>query len=254
MDPTVAPMWQHPGVDTNEFLVAVDRDSAAFVDACEAARLTTAVASCPGWTVSDLLWHLTEVHDFWRTMVAERRSEWKGYEPPPRPADGGLAALYRRGRTDLLKTLVEADPAMPMWTWSNDKTAGFVIRRMAQETAVHLWDATQATGTVMPIEATLASDGIDEFLTHFLADVAPDAAAVGGSVHFHCGDVPGEWTVRESDDGFTVAREHSKGDCAIRGTASDILLALWRRVPLSTCDVVGDMNVAARFIAHTNLD
>ena len=57
-----------------------------------------------------------------------------------------------------------------------------------------------------------------------------------------------------SDDGFAVAREHSKGDCAIRGPASDILLALWRRVPLSTCDVVGDADVAARFIAHTNLD
>ena len=80
------------------------------------------------------------------------------------------------------------------------------------------------------------------------------AEPVGGSVHLHCGDVPGEWTVREADDGFAVAREHSKGDCAIRGAASDILLSLWRRVPLSTCDVVGDADVAARFIAHTNLD
>jgi hypothetical protein len=49
-------------------------------------------------------------------------------------------------------------------------------------------------------------------------------------------------------------REHSKGDCAIRGPASDILLALWRRQPLSNCDVVGDADVAARFVAHTNLE
>ena len=58
----------------------------------------------------------------------------------------------------------------------------------------------------------------------------------------------------ETGDGFAVAREHAKGDCAIRGTASDILLALWRRVPLSELDVAGDRDVAERFIAHTSND
>jgi hypothetical protein len=66
--------------------------------------------------------------------------------------------------------------------------------------------------------------------------------------------VPGEWTVREGNDGFVVTREHSKGDCAIRGAASDILLALWRRVPLSACDVVGDADVGRRFVAHSGLN
>jgi uncharacterized protein (TIGR03083 family) len=241
-------------METNELIGALDRDSAAFADACEVAGLTTAVRSCPEWTVADLLWHLTEVHDFWRTIVADHRDTWEGYEQPPRPADEGLVDMYRRGRVELLNTLGGADPTTPVWTWSSDRTAGFVIRRMTQETAVHLWDATEAAGMVNPIEPALASDGIDEFLTHFLSDAAEGAAPVAGSVHLHCGDVAGEWTVREGDDGFTVAREHSKGDCAIRGAASDILLTLWRRVPLSTVDVVGDADVAARFIAHTNLN
>ena len=241
-------------MESNEFLLALERDSAAFVDACEVAGLTAAVPSCPDWTVADLLWHLTEVHNFWRIMVGEHRTTWEGYEGPTRSFDEGLAAKYRQGRADLLKTMSEVDPAMSMWTWSSDKTAGFVIRRMTQETAVHLWDATEAAGMVNPIEATLASDGIDEFLTHFTGDVAEGAEPVGGSVHLHCGDVAGEWTVKEAADGFEVSREHSKGDCAIRGAASDILLALWRRQPLSTCDVVGDADVAARFIAHTGLN
>ena len=111
-----------------------------------------------------------------------------------------------------LKTLSEADPAMPTWTWSSDQTAGFVIRRMTQETAIHLWDATDAAGMVDPIDPALASDGIDEFLTYFIADVVEGAEPVGGSVHIHCGDVPGEWTVRETVGGFDVVREHSKGD------------------------------------------
>jgi uncharacterized protein (TIGR03083 family) len=247
-------MWHHPGMETTDYMVALERDSAAFVDACEVAGLSTVVRSCPGWNVAELLWHLTEVHDFWCTVVADQLSDPKSYTDPLRPADHLLADRYRQGRDRLLSTLAATDPTVAVWTWSLDKTAGFVVRRMAQETAVHLWDATEAAGLVNPLEATLASDGIDEFLTHFLSDPVKDVADVGGSVHVHCGDVPGEWTVREADDGFTVVREHSKGDCAIRGTASDLLLALWRRVPLSACDVVGDADVAARFIAHTNLD
>lgn len=247
-------MWQHPKMQMHEYIDALGRDSAAFVDACEVAGLTTPVASCPDWSVADLLWHLTEVHDFWATIVSARLADPQSYTQPPRPVDEALAEMYRRGREVLLTALGGADPSTPVWTWADDHTAGFVIRRMAQETAVHLWDATKAAGLVNPLDPALASDGIDEFLAHFLADVAEGAEPVAGSVHLHCGDVPGEWTVREHGEGFSVVREHSKGDCAIRGAASDILLALWRRVPLSWCDVVGDAAVAARFIAHSGLD
>lgn len=241
-------------MEINEFLAALDRDSAAFPDACAAAGLSARVECCPAWNVADLLWHVTEVQNFWRTIVAEQRQSWQDYEEPPRPPDEGLADMYIAGRAKLLATLTMADPAMHVWTWSQDNTAGFVIRRMAQETAVHLWDANAAAGTIEPIEASLASDGIDEFLTHMLPATANHAAPVGGSVHLHCADVPGEWTVTESGDGFAVVREHAKGACAIRGSASDILLALWRRLPLSKLDVVGDRDVAERFIAHTSND
>ncbi len=93
-----------------------------------------------------------------------------------------------------------------------------------------------------------ASEAIDRFL-HQLAHVDP--AAVGGSVHLHCTDVAGEWTVREADGGLAVAREHAKGDCAIRGGAVDILAVLHGQSSLSTVDVVGDADVAARFVAAT---
>lgn len=73
-------------------------------------------------------------------------------------------------------------------------------------------------------------------------------------MHIHCTDVAGEWTIRETADGFDVTREHAKGDCAIRGAAHDILLALWRRTPLTNCDVVGDVAVAERFVAASALD
>ena len=238
----------------SSYLLALSRDGEAFGEACAAAGLSAPVSSCPGWSVADLVWHLTEVHHFWRTIVGEQRPTWEGYEQPPRPSDGDLLLEYRAGFALTLATLSAADPAQANWTWSADHTAGFVVRRMAQETAMHRWDADTAADTVTPIEAELASDGIDEFLTHMLSDVVTDAQPVGGSVHLHCTDVAGEWTVRESADGKqVVTREHAKGDAALRGPASDLLLALWRRTGIASVDVVGDRAVAERFIAHTSL-
>ena len=242
-------------MDTADFLAAIARDGAAFADAIESAGLSAPVATCPDWSTADLMWHLAEVHHFWRTIVGDHRDSWEGYEQPARPADQELVAFYRDGLAVTLEVLRAADPLQPNWTWSNDHSAGFVIRRMAHETAIHAWDAQQAAGLDVALDATLASDGIDEFLTHMLGDGAADAEPVGGSVHLHCTDVAGEWTLRPSEaHGFEVTREHAKGDAAIRGGAGDILLALWRRRDLSTVDVVGDAAVAARFVAHASLD
>lgn len=241
-------------MNTAEYLEALRRDGDAFIASCEAAGLAAPVASCPDWSVADLCWHLAEVHLFWATVVADQRQTWEGYGPPERPSDDELVAFSRNAFAHMIAVLSAADPTQPNWTWSSDHTAGFVIRRMAQETAVHRWDADDAAGSRLPIDAVLASDGIDEFLEHFLDDGGSGAVPSEGSVHLHCTDVPGEWTVRQGSDGFEVSREHAKGDCALRGPASDLLLALWRRVPLTGIDVVGDARVAARFVALPTLD
>ena len=233
-----------------DLLAALARDGEAFVAACEAAGTTAAVGACPGWSVADLTWHLGEVLDFWSTIVGDQRDTWEGYQAASRPRDAELPAFVRDRLAHALGVLSAADPAQRNWTWAADHTAGFVIRRMAHETAVHRWDAEQAAGRDAAIEATLASDGIDEFLTHFRDDAAEGAAPVEGSVHLHCTDVAGEWTVRPLPEGGNdVTREHAKGDAAIRGAASDILLALWRRRPLSTVDIVGAARVAPPLVA-----
>ena len=55
-------------------------------------------------------------------------------------------------------------------------------------------------GKTLAAAEQLASDGIDEFLHHFRGEADIDAAPVAGSVHLHCTDVAGEWTVRLADD------------------------------------------------------
>lgn len=61
----------------------------------------------------------------------------------------------------------------------------------------------------------------------------------------HCTDVAGEWFIHP--DG-KVEPIHAKGDAAIRGTASDILLALFKRVPVDNLDLIGDAGVAMQLI------
>lgn len=249
----IAWLWQSRGMHTADLMAALTRDGAAFASACEAAGMDTPVPSCPDWSVADLMWHLAEVHDFWTAVVRDRLMDPRRYVDPERPSPADLPSFYRDRLGAVVAVLSVADPAQPNWTWTADQSAGFVQRRMAHETAMHLTDAQAAAGLTLSVEPELASDGIDEFLEYFRSRPT-DAPPAGGSVHLHCTDVAGEWTVREVDGERLVTREHAKGDCALRGPASDLLLTLWRRVPLSAIDVVGDAEVAARFVAYANLD
>ena len=242
-------------MDHDQHLIALRRDGDAFVASARVAGLTAVVPSCPRWTVADLVWHLAEVDYFWGSVVQQKAAGWDEVVRITRPGDvADLFGEYEARFAHALDVLASADPTSTVWTWSEDHSAGFVMRRLANETAMHLWDVNAAAGTTTPIEATLASDGIDEFLSHFVADISERAQPVGGSVHIHCTDVAGEWTIRPTSDGFSVTREHAKGDCALRGSASDILLALWRRALADSIEIIGDAGVASRFLASANLD
>ncbi|MEO7397519.1 MAG: maleylpyruvate isomerase family mycothiol-dependent enzyme [Ilumatobacteraceae bacterium] len=241
-------------MDNSDLLVALARDGSAFRDAIASIGSDVRVVSCPGWDVADLVAHLSAVHHFWASVVEQRATSGAEIEQMTRVPDEGLLAAYDATFMRLLDVLDSSDPATAVWTWSAQHDVAFVVRRMAQETAVHRWDAEHSDGDTRAIDAQLAADGIDEFLAHFLDDGVSGAEPVGGSVHIHCADVAGEWTVRPSGAGYDVAREHSKGDCALRGGASNLLLALWRRVPAGAIEIIGDTAVANRFLAATKLD
>ncbi|MGA6167923.1 maleylpyruvate isomerase family mycothiol-dependent enzyme [Amycolatopsis magusensis] len=220
--------------------------------AAAATELSRPVPSCPDWTVADLVWHTCEVFYFWRLQLSGLVSGPENYLEPKRPAEEELLDRYADNLRHLVEAVRRADPSKPVWTWSADKTAGFVQRRMAHEAAVHAWDALLAAGRDEPIGRDLAVDGIDEFLTHFLHD--SPAEDLGGSVHLHATDGPGEWTIAHDGDGWQVTREHGKGTAAARASASDLLLLLWQRRDVSAVETFGDPAVLARLLksAHTN--
>lgn len=243
-------------MDRADLLAALQVIIDRFGQTCASADLTAPVPACPGWNLADLLWHVTEVQSFWGAVVAGRLDEPSAAVRPERPADRALTATYRAGAENLLDALRATPDTTEVWTWSHDQTAGWVLRRIVHESAVHLVDAEQAVGSVdgaePSIDAAIASDGVDEFLEHFAARPG-GASPLGGTVHLHCTDVAGEWLVVDGpgDGSLVVTREHAKGDCAIRGEASPMLLALWRRAPLDHLDVIGDADLAARFVART---
>jgi uncharacterized protein (TIGR03083 family) len=239
-----------------DHLDAIRRDSAALLDAARQADPATTIDACPAWTAVDLVWHIGEVQHFWGWIVAGPMTDWSSYEEPARPDSvEETFAFAERSTADLVAALAATDPSTPLWTWSADKTAGFVARRMAHEAGVHRVDAERAAGREWRMPAAQAADGVDEFLVHFLPDVVKDAPALDGSIHVHCADVDGEWTVTTDDGGgYVVERTHAKGDAALRGDAHDLLMVLWRRAPLDVVAVFGDRAVAERLVARTNLE
>jgi hypothetical protein len=132
---------------------------------------------------------------------------------------------------------------------------------MAHETAVHRADGQIAVGTRPVIDPEIAADGIAEWLG-FLPAVRgterPERPAVlpeGKVVHFHVTDegVAGEWLIRGERGGVTVAAGHGRGDLALRGPASAVLLVLLRRFPPDdpAVEVLGDRALLGSWLAGT---
>jgi len=240
-------------METQQYLDQLARNSSLLGDAAVAAGTDADVPSCPAWTVKDLLDHCVTGDAWARTIVEQGRA---GSTERVLPADAdpslrgeALVQAFREGAEALVRELSSADPDTPVWTFSStNRTASFWQRRRAQETSVHRYDAQLAAGAPTPLDAVLAADGIDEFLTVFLPRLADNFADVGdATVHLHCTDVEGEWLVARRDGEFTVTREHAKGDVAARGSASDLLLFLWGRVAADALEVFGDAELLARF-------
>lgn len=241
-----------------DFLAAIRRDSDRFYAAADAADPTRPVPPCPDWTIADLVWHLGEVHWFWGTDVERRASAPEQMEEgrPTRPTKYGELVAWGRAQADRMIRLLEATPDdVPVWTWAldeSDHNVGFIRRHQVQEAAVHRWDMEMATtGKPQSIEPDVAADSIDEMLAITLPWGARPDKPLPGTVHIHCTDTDGEWLVNA--DG-KVERTHVKADAALRGTASDLLLAIYTRIPVDDIEVIGDVYVAKEFLARLNTE
>ncbi len=234
------------------YLDAIEKESAALLDAARG-NLDTPVPSCPEWNMSDLLGHLGEVHRFWNEMAGRALTNPRDSEDHDPPEGVDLIEWFGEGPGLLVGTLADADLEQPMWSWSPVKKVGFVPRRMAQETAVHRWDAQNAVGDPSDIDADLAADGIDELMYVWLPAQAQLDEPLKSSVHIHTTDADGEW-LAVLDKEPVVTREHAKGDVALRGPASDVLLYLWHRIDASSVEILGNAEALEQFRSIFDLE
>lgn len=239
-----------------DYLAAIRRESDAFYATAGKADPTRTVPSCPGWTIADLVWHLGEVHWFWATDIEMRATDPDTVEAakPDRPATYQDVLAFGRAQADhMISVLEQNDDATVVWTWSPPhQTVGFIRRHQVQEAAVHRWDLQNAaTGSPDAIDPEAASDSIDELLAVTLPWTVSDKKPLTGTVHIHCTDTDGEWLIHA--DG-RVEPIHAKGDVALRGSASDLLLAAFKRTGTDRIEVIGDGALALELVARINTE
>lgn len=233
-------------MDNARWLEAIERDSEALADAAKG-NLEKQVPSCPEWKVEKLVRHTADAHSWAKGMVRERATSVG--RPENMPQDADVVEWFLEGSRSFVEVLRANDPSTPVWTWfPPNQTVGFWQRRMAHETSVHRWDGENAVGKASPIEPDLAADGLDEWLRVVLLARAGSGDWLKGSVHVHVTDAEGEWLVHPSPSGFTVTDGHEKADVALRGPASDLLLALMQRKDASVIEIVGDVAMAKTFM------
>jgi uncharacterized protein (TIGR03083 family) len=234
-----------------EHLQTLRTENARFAAAATQARdrhgWRAGVPGCPAWDLADLVWHLAEVQHFWGWLVTTRATSPEGYPEPVRPSDDELLAFGAEQSRTLEGALARAEPADPVWTWAPRQDIGFVLRRQAQEATVHRVDAEQTLGAVGPVPAEVGLDGLDEWLELMVPGALPGGPPAGAQpVVFHALDVDAERTLFPGTSDLPVA--------TLTGRAGDLLLAAWRRVPLTTVTVDGDADRAAALLATVSLD
>lgn len=233
--------------------------------------LDAPVPSCPGWTVASIIAHLMggvyarrletirlrpsvpqtrDPHDLGLPESVTRWLASSNHDAATAPPDviDSFAAVVNQVESELY-TL---DPDEPLATWWPPmQTAAFFQRRLAHENAIHRWDVQLAHHLTEPIEPELATDGIDEMFDMHLflryKKVQHAYPGRGETYHFHRTDGPGEWLVTFDPQGPIITREHARGDIALRGTASDLLLWLSERVPAESLQVFGNQALLARY-------
>jgi uncharacterized protein (TIGR03083 family) len=233
-----------------QLLSLVEERSAVLRDAVAAAPdLETPVPGCPEWTLRDLVAHLGRVHRFWSVVVKAGPADG-----PPREAIGDpephadLLEWSAESTRLLLAALGEVGPDAPCWTWwapsDAPMTAGAVARHQVEEAAVHAYDAQEAIGKPEALPAAVAIDGVAEFLLVTFGAEGPWPYRPARVV-FAAAEGP-SWTLDLTPDGAQLDPPASGDPVAtVHGTASDILLALFGRVPLDRLSIDGDAALIA---------
>jgi uncharacterized protein (TIGR03083 family) len=216
------------------------------------------VPHCPGWNAGDLVGHMGSILGWIARIVATgERVARRDRETPP-TGHAALAAWFSAYLDRTLDILTTTPADSPAWTFSGrgERRVGWWRRRLAVELAIHRWDAQHAAALgggapAWPLDAAVAANGIEEFLTEFLPGLLaqPEVGGLTGTLHLHSTDGPSEWWVDlDARAEASAVPGHARAETAVRGTESGLLLWLTNRGPVPGIEVLGRQDVAARWV------
>lgn len=234
------------------FTTVIADESRLFAEAIRLAPPEAPVPTCPEWSVSDLAWHLTEVHSFWARILSSGAVSDDEAGPveesvPPRPESlEQVLSLYDKETAELLTQLEHRSDPEPAWFWlDTHKTVGATRRMQAHEATMHRIDAQLAGGhPVSAVSPGLAADGLRHVLEvmwawwgtvpnfTFVSSGAPIrlAPSDSGSILVETGRWQG---VGQSGKNYDVpsARITDAGEptASVNGNAEQIYRWLWGR-------------------------
>ncbi|UKY48292.1 maleylpyruvate isomerase N-terminal domain-containing protein [Streptomyces inhibens] len=157
----------------------------------------------------------------------------------------------------LLTALRAAGPEQGCWAWWGASeaplTAGAVARHQVKEAAVHAYDAQQTVGLREPVPAAVAVDGVAEFLTVSYGTSGPwphRPARVG----WYAAE-GSSWLLDLTPSGAVIARDAEESPAAaVHGSAGELLLALFGRIPLHRLRIEGSRALVEALLAWPSLD
>lgn len=237
-------------------IAVIRAESQRFAEALAETPDGSPCPTCPDWTATDLLWHLTEVHTFWSRILeqdvrSDAEAESVEEDKPERPGTIAEMLPVRARATDaLLDQLAALDDAAPRWSWwEPDQTVGFTRRMQTYEATMHRVDAELTAGVpVTPLRADVAAGAVDHCVDVMWgwmppwASYEPLAAVEFVAATAEGGEGPrwlvevGHWTGTGPTSGreFDVPRAVRAGPDArptatATGSARDLALWAWTR-------------------------
>lgn len=232
-----------------DHLLELGAAMARFADLVAGATGDEEVPACPDWTVRDLTEHLGTVHRWAASIVLSGQR----IEAPTPLVTEPFAEWYAGTAAALLAALEAVSPDEHVPNFSHiDERAHFWRRRQAHDTTVHVVDASQALGldeSAWVVAPGIAADGIDEVLqVQFPRMTArgrrPD---VRSRIRLVATDTSQTWIIGPGSGGTGPPLQlHPSldSDATVSGTACDLYLALWHRVPRFTLEFDGTDGIA----------
>ncbi len=227
-------------LSTDAYLDTLRRDATAFADLLRDVDLEAPVPDCPGWNVADLASHLGGVHRWAHGVVTTGAP---GAEPVGPSERVELLDWFDEGAAQLIHALGTTDPDSATWTFGPPpRQVSFWVRRQPHETSMHLHDLRCAAGRPAPADVELAVDGIDEVVSMMFPRQVRLARipALPYGIRLDPSDSPAVAYSLAGDGSDPTATTVA----TVTGTSQELLLALWRRIPIDALTIDGDIAAA----------